>query len=237
MLSSLKYRRVLLKLSGEALSSAGRSIDSGKLKVVVSEIQALRRLGVELALVVGGGNIWRKREQGQGMDEVTADYLGMLATVMNALAIRQALQRGRIKTRVLSYLACDLPLVNRITKQTVQMAFKRGEVLILAGGTGKPFFTTDTAAARGAALIKAEVLVKAGPVDGAYTANPRRIKQAKKFKTLTIKEARARQLKVMDKQAFAICARKKIPIVVCRWQSGNIVKVVRGKKVGTEVTV
>jgi len=237
MLAGLKYHRLLLKLSGEALASAERSIDSKKLKIIVAEIKALRRLGVELALVVGGGNIWRKRDQGQGMDPATADYLGLLATVMNSLALKQALEKSKVPVVVQSAVAYDIPLAEVVNQGRARRALAKGKVIIFAGGTGKIGFTTDTAAARVAALIKAEVLVKTGPVDGVYTADPRKVRQARKFSTLTIKEARARKLKVMDKQAFAICAKKKIPIVVCRWQKGNVIKVVKGKPVGTEVTV
>ena len=236
MLTRLKYRRVLLKLSGEAFSSSGRSLEPKKLTVIVREIKVLRRLGVELGVVVGGGNIWRKREQGQGMDEVTADFMGMLATVMNALALRQALRRSGVKSHVFTYLAFDLPQVSRAAKASVRSALKKGEVVIFAGGTGKPFFTTDTAAARDADLIGADLLVKAGPVDGVYTADPRKVKTAKKFSSLTIREALKRRLKVIDKQAFILCQKKKIPIIVCRWRSGLLARAVKGRPLGTLVS-
>ncbi|MBI5466328.1 MAG: UMP kinase [Candidatus Kerfeldbacteria bacterium] len=236
MLPRLKYSRVLLKLSGEAFGSSGRTIEPKKLRAIVRELKTLRRLGVEIGVVVGGGNIWRKREQGQGLEGVTADYLGLLATVMNGLALRQALLRFGVPAVVQSAIAFDLPLVEGLNGTRARRELAQGKVVILAGGTGQVGFTTDTAAAIGAGLIKAEVLIKTGPVDGVYTADPRKVKTAKKFSSLTIREALRCKLGVMDKQAFILCQRKKIPIIVCRWRPGSLVRAVKGQSVGTLVS-
>jgi len=236
MALKLKYRRILLKLSGEALGLSGQGINPRKLESVVREVRNLRRLGVELALVIGGGNIWRKRSQDRGMDPVTADYLGMLATVMNALALQQALQRFGVKTQVQSAVAFDLPMVEVLNPAKARAALKRGQVVIFAGGTGKPFFTTDTAAAQRAAEVKADGIIKASPIDGVYSSDPTKNRKATKYMTLTMREALARKLEVMDRDAFRICAKHKIPIVVCKWGKGNVVRVVQGKRVGTLVT-
>jgi uridylate kinase len=237
MTKNLKYSRVLLKLSGEALGSSGQGIESAKLVNVVKELRVLRRLGVELALVIGAGNIWRKRNQGGGMDEVTADYLGMVATIMNALVLKQALVKSGIKTRVQSYLGTDIPGIEKINSTNAQKALKAGEVVIFASGTGKPFFTTDTAAAQQAAAVEAEVIIKAGPVDGVYSADPFKVKSAHKYGIITMREALKWNLGVMDKEAFKICANKKMPIIVCKWGRGVLANVVKGKSIGTLVTI
>lgn len=235
MSHQLAYRRILLKLSGEALGRAG--IEPAKLSLVVNELRALRRRGCELALVIGGGNIWRKREQGKGMDEVAADYLGMLATVMNALALRQSLKRAGLRVRVQSYLATDTPGIEPVNSSRASAALRKGEIVIFASGTGKPFVTTDTAAVRQAVAIRADAIIKAGPADGVYTADPEKVKRAKKFTTITIREALRRKLGFMDSSALKLCARAKVPIIVCRWGKGTLLKVVLGARVGTVVTV
>jgi len=228
----LQYKRILLKLSGEALGSNG--ISHNKLNLVVKQLRALHLSGVELAVVIGGGNIWRKRNQGQGFNPVAADYLGMIATIMNALALKQALEKAGVKTQIQSAINIKVPGTEKVNAVKAQSALARGQVVIFAGGTGKPFFTTDTAAALQAAAIKAEVIIKASTTDGVYTADPKKFKSAKKLAHITIKEAIKKNLGIMDKQAFKICQQRKIPIVVCKWGS-NLVSIVQGKKIGTHV--
>lgn len=230
----LVYRRILLKLSGEALGSGG--VDQQKLKLIVHELKFLRRLGVELAIVVGGGNFWRKRNQGKQMDERTADYLGLLATVMNSLALKSALHQSRLPSTLYSPVAFDLPGVERFDAILARGSLRRGEIVIFAGGTGRPFFTTDTAAAQRAIDVKAQVVVKAGPVDGVYSADPKKVRGAKKFSDLTLREAIKRHLGVMDRQAFRICAKAQVPIVVCKWGRGAVAKVALGRSIGTIIT-
>jgi len=236
MKSRLKYKRVLLKLSGEAFGSAKKSIEVTKLAGVARELVMLNKLGCQVAVVVGGGNLWRKREQGQGMDEVTADYLGMLATVMNALALKQALMHLGARARVQSYLAVDTPGVEVVSAKAAHAALQRHEIVLFASGTGKPFVTTDTAAAQRAIDIKAHVIIKVGPADGVYTADPAKRRGASKFATITASEALRRKLGFMDRSALKLCRQHGIAIVVGRWQKGVLGKVVRGKPVGTLVT-
>lgn len=236
MSSQLAYRRILLKLSGEALGRVAQGIDPAAVRQVVNELKSVRRLGVELAVVIGAGNLWRKRKQGQGMDEVTADYLGMVATVMNALALASALRRAQVPVLVQSSLAADVAGVRPVNAAAARRALARKTVVIFAGGTGRPFFTTDTAAAMRAAEIKADVIIKAGPVDGVYSADPRIKKGATKYRVLTVHQALQRQLKVMDTQAFRLCLKRRIPIVVCKWKRAVLTKVVKGATLGTLVT-
>lgn len=231
----LKYKRVLLKLSGEAFGRNG--IDARALATIVKEVRALRRLGVELALVVGGGNIWRKRNQGQGIDEITADFIGMLATVMNTLALGQALCKAGFPTVVQSPVATDVPRVDELDRGRARRALGRGAVVVFSGATGRPFVTSDTAAAERARDIAADAIIKVGPADGVYTADPTKSKRVKKFVSLTIRQALRRKLGFMDAAALKLCAKARVPIVVCRWKSGVVAKVVRGQRVGTLVTV
>lgn len=237
MSGGLRYRRILLKLSGEALGQSGQGIESAKLINTVKELRVFHRLGVELALVIGGGNIWRKRNQGKGMDAVTADYLGMIATVMNALVLKKVLVKNGVKARVQSYLGTDIAGIEHMNIANAKKILKAGGVVIFASGTGKPFFTTDTAAAQQAVAVGAEVIIKAGPVDGVYSADPLKVKRARKYGIITMREALKWNLRVMDREAFKICAKKKIPIIVCKWSSGILAEVVKGKRVGTLVTV
>ncbi len=229
------YQRIMVKLSGETLGRTGCGVELKKLALVVSELKALRARGVRAAVVVGGGNVWRKREQGRGLDGVTADYLGMVATVMNALALRQALAKAKVPCVVQSAVAFDLPYVERVDILAARGALRRGEIVIFAGGTGRPYVTTDTAAARHAAAIQAEVIVKVGPVDGVYSADPRVKRSAKRYSVLTAREAIARRLKVMDKEAFEFARSKRIPIIVCQWKKGALQRVAQGRKAGTLV--
>ncbi len=232
----LAYHRVLLKLSGEALGASGQGIDPHKLAEVVREVRSLRRLGVELAMVIGAGNIWRKRNQGSHMDPVTADYLGIIATVMNALALRQALQRAGVRVAVQSAVASGVPVVEPLHSARARAALKRGEVVVFAGGTGKPFCTTDTAAAERAVELRADVIVKLGPADGVYSADPAKVRRAKKLATITLRQALRYRLGFMDRAALKLCLEANMPVLVCRWQRGVLSRVLRGQQVGTLVT-
>ena len=234
-MAKLQYHRVLIKLSGEALGQAGRGIEVSKLNNIAFEIKALHALGVELLVVMGAGNWWRKRQQGKGYDPATADYMGIISTDMNALALRDALNKQGLKAEVFSYVGTEIKMINKISKSAIDKALRAKKIIILAGGTGKPFFTTDTAAAQGAVRNKAEVIIKAGPADGVYSADPKKHKNAEKFLSLSIREVLKKDLKVMDKAAFEICLKYKMPILVCKWQKGNLLKAVTGSQIGTLV--
>ena len=232
----LVYKRIVLKLSGETLGVPGKGVEVGKLQAVAREIAAVRKLGVQVGVVVGGGNIWRKRNQGRGLDPVAADFMGMLATVMNALALAQALRALKLTVAVQSPIAADVPLVGKLNPRAARRVLGRGGVVVFPGSTGRPYLTSDTAAAMRARDIAAEVIVKLSQVDGVYTADPNKVRSAKKYRTLTMAAALRCRLGVMDKEAFQICRKAKIPIIVCRWGRGVVGGVVRGEQVGTLVT-
>ena len=234
-MSTLRYQRVLLKLSGEAFGSTGQGVNPRRLDIIVRELKQLRKLGVAVAVVVGAGNIWRKRTHGQGLEPAVADYIGLLATVMNGLALRQALIKARLPVRLQSAVVFDLPGIGAIDAVAARGSLRRGEIVIFAGGTGKPFFTTDTAAAQRAVQVGAEIIIKTSQVSGVYEADPRQHQTARKFDNITLSQAIRKNLKVMDKEAFKICLKNKIPILVCQWQKGVVVRAVLGKKVGTLV--
>jgi uridylate kinase len=209
------YKRILLKLSGESLASAaGHGIDVDMLNAYVSEIQSVYEKGVEVAIVLGGGNIFRGLQgSGQGFDRVQGDYMGMLATVINSLALKSALENAGIKSVVLSGLAID-PLCERMSRERAIQYIQQGYVVIISGGTGNPFFTTDSAAALRAVEIKADVLLKGTRVDGVYTADPEKDPSAVKFNEITFDEAYQKNLRVMDLTAFTLCRENKIPVIV-----------------------
>ena len=224
------YRRIVLKLSGEALSgSQGYGVDPAVLLRIGSEVREVAELGVEIAIVIGGGNIFRGVAASvSGMDRATADYMGMLATVMNALALQAALERMDIPTRVQSAIpmstVCE-PYVRRRAMRHLE----KGRVVIFAAGTGNPFFTTDTAASLRAMEIGAEVILKATRVDGVYSADPKKDKNARRYKTLTYMDVLNQNLHVMDSTAISLCMDNKLPIVVFDLtQQGNILKAVTG---------
>lgn len=235
MRPALKYNRVLIKLSGEAFGSSKKSIDAIKLAAITRELMSIHKLGCQVAVVAGGGNIWRKREQGRGMDEVTADYMGMVATVMNGLALKKVLERGGLKAQIQSYLGASAPGIEPVNAKRAMAAMAKGQVVLFVSGTGKPFVTTDTAAAMHGASVMADAVIKVGPADGVYTADPNKVKSARKFVSLTVREALRRNLGFMDKKALQICARHKVSIIVCRFRKGALSSVVAGKSVGTEV--
>ncbi|MDR3125063.1 MAG: UMP kinase [Endomicrobium sp.] len=229
----MHLKRVLLKLSGKSFSVGQSSISQGCLLRTVEEIKLALSSGMELSIVVGAGNIWRG--EGKFIERVTADKMGMLATVMNALALNEALLKAKIKSVVLSASGVS-GFVETFNRQKAVNYIECGYVVIFAGGIGNPFFTTDTTAALRAAEVKANVLLKATQVDGVYSADPKKNKNAVKYASLTFKEALDKQLKVMDSQAFSLCSRTNIPIVVFNfYKDGNLKKVLNGEKIGTVV--
>ncbi len=227
------YRRVLLKLSGGAFGERG--LDSSALDYIVGELKAARELGVELAVVVGGGNLIRGRDLLR-LDRAVADQLGMLATVINGLALQEAL-RGQNVSAVLQSAVVAVPWADPIRPQEARAALSQKKIVIFAGGTGNPFVTTDTAAAIRAAEIGADALLKATTVDGVYTADPKRDPAAKKLETITVQQAIEERLGVMDLAALALCEERDIPIVVFDFfQAGNLKRVLQGERVGTRVS-
>ncbi|MCL2484977.1 MAG: UMP kinase [Endomicrobia bacterium] len=227
-------KRALLKLSGESLSGSESSIDSESLKRTVSEIKsALDTNDIQLAIVVGGGNLWRGA--GKLMDRVTADKIGMLATVMNSLALNDALKSAGLKSKVFS--ACGVSgFAEPFDRQKAVRCIEKGYIVIFAGGTGNPFFTTDTTAALRAAEIKADMLLKATQVDGIYSADPKKDSNAVKYDSLSFPEAIEKRLKIMDPEAFSLCMQTGISISVFDfYQDGNLRKVLNGDKIGTLV--
>lgn len=233
-----QYKRILLKLSGEALASdLGYGIDPGTLDTIARECKAVTELGVQLALVIGGGNIFRGvAGASAGMDRASADYMGMLATAMNSLAVQDALEKLGVQTRVQSAIAMQQIAEPYIRRKAIRH-LEKGRIVIFACGTGNPYFSTDTAAALRAAEIDAEIILKATKVDGIYDADPRKVPGAKKFDRISHMDALQRRLQVMDSTALSLCMDNKLPIVVFDLhRPGNILRVVQGETVGTLVT-
>lgn len=234
------YRRILLKISGEALmGSQNYGIDVNVARAVAEEIKNIRAAGVEVAVVVGGGNIFRGVSKSAGnMDRSSADYIGMLATVMNAVVLQDALEKLDVFTRVMS--AIDIPqLAESFIRRRAIRHLEKNRVVIFAAGTGNPYFTTDSAAALRALEIKAEVILKATKVEGVYNADPMTDPSATRYDCITYQEVLEQQLKVMDASAISLCMDNKLPIVVFNMRtSGNIMRVVMGEVgVGTRVCV
>jgi uridylate kinase len=237
-MSALRYRRILLKLSGEALAGEnGFGIDPHEADKVVVQIRKLRDLGVEVALVIGGGNMWRGLDGlAHGMERATADHMGMLATVMNALALADALRRAGIDPRVMTAITMTAVAEPYIRGRAIRH-LEKGRTILLAAGTGNPFFTTDTAAALRAVEINAEVLIKATKVDGVYDRDPKRNPDAKRYERLSYNDALVSRLGVMDSTAFSLCMDNDMPIIVLDlWKPGNLEKAVLGQPVGTLVS-
>jgi uridylate kinase len=233
----LVFRRVLVKVSGESLAGErGFGIDFPVVNRLAEEIRQVHALGASLALVVGGGNIVRGTTASQqGMDRVSADYMGMLATVINALALQDILERTGIETRVMTAIRME-ELAEPYIRRRAQRHLEKGRVVLFAGGTGNPYFSTDTAAVLRALEIEADVLVKATNVDGIYTADPKLDPTAEFLAELTFQEAIVRGLRVMDANAFGLCKENALPIVVMNVnQDGAIARVLRGERVGTLV--
>jgi uridylate kinase len=234
----MSYQRVLLKLSGEAMGDpeTGHGIDPGAVETIARQVARVARLGVETAIVVGGGNILRGASFSEiGAHRASADYMGMLATVINALALSSAVEELGIQTRVLT--ALDIRQVAEpFARRRALAHLEKGRVVILAGGTGNPFFTTDTAAALRAAELGCEVLLKATKVDGVYSADPKRDPKAQRFVELTYMQVLERRLKVMDGTAITLCMENRLPVVVFDlFVEGNIERVVKGEPLGTTI--
>lgn len=232
-----RYHRVILKLSGEALAgSQGFGIAHNMLVTVAKQVAEIRKLGVEVALVVGGGNIWRGiAGSSQGMDRATADYMGMLATVMNALALQDALEKAGMATRVLSAIEMRQVAEPYIRRRAIRH-MEKGRIVIFAAGTGNPYFSTDTTAALRAAEIEAEAILMAKRVDGVYDSDPLKNPSALKFDRLSYLDVLSRGLKVMDSTATSLCMDNNIPLIVFDLnKDGNIYKAIMGETIGTYV--
>jgi uridylate kinase len=237
--NGLVYRRVLLKISGEALmGEQNYGIDVDVARSVAEELKAVHRLGVQVAVVVGGGNIFRGVSKSAGnMDRSSADYIGMLATVMNAVVLQDALEKVSVDTRVMS--AIEIPqLAEPFIRRRAVRHLEKGRVVIFAAGTGNPYFTTDSAAALRALEIKADIILKATKVDGIYSADPMMDAAAERFNEITYRQVLEKELKVMDASAISLCMDNKLPIIVFNMRdSGNIMRVVSGESgVGTKVS-
>lgn len=232
-----KYKRVLLKLSGEILGGEkGFGISTEKINEVADEIVDLQKDGIEVAIVVGGGNIFRGMSSASlGIERATADYVGMLATLMNAVIIQEVLEKRGAQTRVLSALDVREVAEPYIRRRALRH-LEKGRIIIFAAGTGNPFFTTDTAAALRAAEIKADVFLKATKVDGVYDKDPHLYPSAVKYRQITYSEAIEKDLKILDASAFSLCRENKIPIIVFDvTEKGNIKRVIYGDNIGTLV--
>jgi uridylate kinase len=235
--ASPRYKRVLLKLSGEALMGPGSyGIDSQTLKDIAEQVRDIHEMGVEVAVVIGGGNIFRGVAGAtSGMDRASADYMGMLATCINSLALQDSLEKLGVFTRVLSAIEMQEVAEPYIRRRAMRHLEKQ-RVVIFAAGTGNPYFTTDTAASLRAMEIHAEVIMKATKVDGVYTADPKKDKKAKRFKQLSYLDVLQRELKVMDSTAISLCMDNNLPILVFDLaRKGNIKRAVMGEDVGTVV--
>jgi len=231
------FKRVVLKLSGEALQgSLGYGIDYSITASIARQIKEIKALGVEVAIVIGGGNIFRGTTgTKKGIDRVNADYMGMLATIINGLALQDALEKAGVFTRVQTAIAMQQigePYIRRRAMRHIE----KGRVVIFVGGTGNPYFTTDTTAALRASEIGAEVILKATKVDGIYSSDPKKNKNARKFETLRYIDVLKRGLKVMDATATSLCMDNNLPIIVFNLlKEGNIKRVITGEKIGTVV--
>jgi len=232
-----KYRRILLKLSGEALlGDRPFGLDSDVVRRIAGEIQQLRTDGFEVALVIGGGNLFRGLQAShQGIDRVTGDHMGMLATVINSLAMQDALEKAGCHTRVMSAIEIREMAEPYIRRRALRH-LEKGRVIIVAAGTGNPYFTTDTAAALRAMEVRADVLLKATQVDGVYDADPKKVKGAERFTRITYQQVLTKSLKVMDAAAISLCMENKMPIVVFDLgKPGNIRRAAMGESIGTLV--
>jgi uridylate kinase len=233
----MKYKRVLLKLSGEALIGDGEyGIDSNMLSNYANEINGIIKQGVEIAIVIGGGNIYRGvQSEGAGFDRVQGDYMGMLATIINGMALQSALESIDVQTRLLTAIRMEQVAEPYIRRKAIRH-LQKGRVVIFGGGTGNPYFTTDTAATLRAIEIEADIIIKGTRVDGIYTADPEKDKEAIKYETISFDEVFQKKLNIMDLTAFTLCQENKLPIKVFNMNvSGNLNKVCQGENVGTLV--
>lgn len=235
----MKYKRILLKLSGEALmGDKNFGIDNNVLVQYAADIKSVAEKGVQIAIVIGGGNIFRGLQAAEGgMDRVQGDYMGMLATVINSMALQNALEGMKVFTRLQSAIKMEAICEPFIRRRAVRH-LEKNRVVIFGAGTGNPYFTTDTAASLRAIEIEANVILKGTRVDGIYTADPEKVKDAKKYDTISFSEVFDKNLKVMDMTAFTLCHENKLPIIVFDMnKKGNLLKIVDGEKVGTLVEV
>lgn len=233
----IKWKRVLLKIGGESLADRnGYGISSTRVRLIAEEIDEVKDLGVETGIMVGGGNIFRgEGANKEGMDRTTADYMGMLATILNALALQDTLERMGVFTRVQTAIEMQ-EIAEPYIRRRALHHLEKGRVVIFAGGTGNPYFTTDTAAALRALEIEADVILKATKVEGVYSSDPLKDKKAEKFDEISYAEVLNRRLKVMDATAISLCMDNHLPIIVFNLQKrGNIKRIILGEEIGTMV--
>lgn len=233
-----QFKRILLKLSGEALAAEqGFGVDNARIHEIAAEIAEVQKLGIEIAIVVGGGNFFRGvAEQARDMDRVSADHMGMLATVINALALQDALEKQDVHTRVMSAIEMNQVAEPFIRRRAIRH-LEKGRVVVFAAGTGNPYFSTDTAASLRAMEIKADVIMKATKVDGIYDADPMKVQDATMFESITYIDVLKMGLRVMDATAISLCRENNLPIVIFNLNiPGNIRRVVMGEKVGSLVS-
>ena len=233
----MKYRRILLKLSGESLmGDQDYGISPDMLAQYASEIKQAKEEGAEIGVVIGGGNIFRGLQgAAKGMDRVQGDYMGMLATVINSIALQAELEKQGVKTELLGGLAIE-PICKESSRARMKQALEEGKVVLIGGGTGNPYFTTDTASSLRAIEMQADAILKGTRVDGIYTADPEKDPNATKYSSLTYEEALNKQLKIMDLTAFALCRENNMPIYVFDMnKKGNLLKVIKGEHIGTIV--
>ena len=233
----MKYKRILLKLSGEALMGDKEyGIDNARISDYANDVFAVHKLGVQVAIVIGGGNIYRGLQAaGDGIDRVQGDYIGMLATIINAMFLQETLEKKGAKVKVLSGISID-PLCEKMSRRSAIDYLEAGKIVIIGGGTGNPFFTTDTASALRAVEIKADAILKGTRVDGVYSADPEKDKNAVKFDSITFAQVYEKKLQVMDLTAITLCQENHLPIVVFDMnKKGNLQKLISGDKIGTIV--
>jgi uridylate kinase len=232
------YKRILLKLSGEALAAEkGFGVDNTRVHEIAAEIADVHRLGIEIGIVVGGGNFFRGvAEQAKDMDRISADHMGMLATMINSLALQDALEKQNVFTRVMSAIEMN-QIAEPFIRRRAMRHLEKGRVVIFGAGTGNPYFSTDTAASLRAMEIKADVIMKATKVEGIYDADPMKVKDAIKFEQITFTDVLHKGLRVMDATAISLCRENNLPIIIFNLNKrGNIGRVVLGEKVGSLVT-
>ena len=233
----MKYKRILLKLSGEALmGNKGFGIDTKKISSYANEIKSAIELGYEVAVVIGGGNIFRGVQvEGQGLDRAQGDYMGMLATIINGMALQAALEKIKIQTRLLSAIKMEQIAESYIRRRAIRH-LEKNRVVIFGGGTGNPYFTTDTAAALRAVEMQADAILKGTKVDGIFTSDPEINSSAKKYNEITFQEVYENKLKIMDMTAFTLCQENKLPIIVFNInKKGNLIKALEKDNIGTIV--
>jgi uridylate kinase len=235
----MKYKRIVLKLSGESLMGSSKSgnIDPARLEQYCEEIKSIRTLGVELAIVIGGGNIFRGGQaEALGIDRVQGDYMGMLATVINAMALQSALERHGIYTRLMSGIKMEQVCEPFIRRRAIRH-LEKGRLVIFGAGIGNPYFTTDSTASLRAVELQADVVLKGTRVDGVYDKDPEKFKDAVKYNKLSFQEAYEKNLNIMDMTAFTLCMENKLPIIVFDMnQKGNLLKIVNGEEAGTLIS-